>query len=1227
MKSTLNDIIQKKILILDGAMGTMIQKHQFQENDYRGEIFKDLPKPQKGNNDLLSLTRPEIIKNIHKGYLEAGSDIITTNTFNSNSISMADYGMENQVYNMNFQSALIAREAITQFEDSDAPEEHFIVGTLGPTNRTASISSDVNDPAARSVSFDDLVKAYSEQARGLIDGGVHILLVETIFDVLNCKAALFAIDTVFEEKGIRLPVMVSVTITDASGRTLTGQTLEAFLISVSHFPLFCVGLNCALGAEQLRPFVEELSAKSPFYVSAHPNAGLPNQFGEYDQSAEFMASVVEDYMKEGWVNIIGGCCGTTPLHIKKIQEAATKYKPRLTPVITKYTKLSGLEALTITPDTNFVNIGERTNVSGSIKFARLIKEEKYGEALAIARNQVEGGAQVIDICMDEAMLDSEKAMVRFVNLVMAEPDIAKLPLMIDSSRWNVIESALKCIQGKSVVNSISLKEGEEVFLKHARQLTKYGAAAVVMLFDEKGQADTYERRIEVAERSYRLLIDRLGFSPEDIIIDPNVLAVATGIEEHNNYAVNFIRTTQWIKQNLPYVKVSGGISNLSFSFRGIDRVREAMHSVFLFHAIKAGLDMGIVNPGMLQVYSEIPADLLHLTEDVVLNRRKDATERLVKFAEGLKNEGKKEEKSDEWRSLPVIDRIKHSLIRGLDEFIELDVEEARSLFSRSLDLIEGPLMGGMNEVGDLFGSGKMFLPQVVKSARVMKKAVSKLAPYIEKESEGEEKKTAGKILLATVKGDVHDIGKNIVGVVLSCNNYEVIDLGVMVPSDKIIETAIREKADFIGLSGLITPSLEEMVHVASEMERRKLTIPLLIGGATTSEVHAAVKIAPAYSKTVIQIKDASKAAGVLSALLKKDNRQYISAIAQKYGKMRDEHLSRSITRNLLAIAEARNNRLVTDWQSLKLIEPVKPGRHVINEIDLKELSGYIDWTFFFYAWKISGKFPAIFSDPVKGTEAKKLFEDAQFYLNEMIQKKLVTAKAVFGLYPAVSDGDDVRILSDKKKNFLTSHFKGGEKEQVTVFRFLRNQEQKEKGVPNLALSDFISPESTGLIDCLGAFVVTADIDNEAIKEFKDDDYAIIMIRILSDRLAEAAAEWLHEKIRKEYWGYASGENLTIEEILSVRYKGIRPAPGYPACPDHTEKRILFDLLDAEASIGVGLTENFAMTPPASVSGYIFSHPDSSYFNIGKIGHDQLEDYAKRKNMTINEAAKWLAPNL
>jgi len=1216
MKDLLNEIIRQRILVLDGAMGTMIQKHKLKEEDFRGERFREHPRALKGNNDLLSITQPDVILGIHRGYLEAGADLITTNTFNSNRISMADYGMENLVYELNYQSAVLAGKAITGFEGSAKPERHFIVGTLGPTNRTASMSADVNDPGSRQVTFDQLASAYAEQARGLIDGGVHILLVETIFDVLNCKAALFAIENVFEEKGIRLPVMVSGTITDASGRTLTGQTLEAFLVSVSHFPLFSIGLNCALGAEQLRPYIQELSAKAGFNVSAHPNAGLPNQFGEYDQSAEFMASIAEDFMKEGWVNIIGGCCGTTPEHIRKISEKAKNHKPRIIPEITRYTRLSGLEPLTITPETNFVNIGERTNVSGSMKFARLIKEEKYDEALAIARNQVEGGAQVRDICMDEAMLDSEKAMVRFVNLIMSEPDIARLPLMIDSSRWSVIESALKCIQGKSIVNSISLKEGEEVFLEHARKVRQYGAAAVVMLFDENGQADTYERRIAVAERSYLLLTEKAGFPPEDIIFDPNVLAIATGIEEHNNYAVNFIRAVEWIKKNLPYAKVSGGISNLSFSFRGIDKVREAMHSVFLYHAIRAGLDMGIVNPGMLQVYSEIQPELLQLTEDVVLNRRKDATERLVKFAEGLKSEGKKEEKADEWRSMPVIERIKFSLRRGLDEFIEQDVEEARMMFSRSIELIEGPLMGGMNEVGDLFGSGKMFLPQVVKSARVMKKAVAVLAPYIEKESEGEQKKSAGKILLATVKGDVHDIGKNIVGVVLSCNNYEVVDLGVMVPADKIIDTAISENVSFIGLSGLITPSLEEMVHVASEMQRRKLSLPLLIGGATTSEVHAAVKIAPAYSNTVVHVKDASKAAGVLSSLLQEENSSYIVSIKDKYRKILDDHNSRKPDKKLIPLDEARKNRLYTDWNSVKITHPEKPGLHLIEEFDLNVLRKYIDWTFFFYAWKLNGKYPAVFDDPVKGEEARKLFNDAQLYLDKIIQKKIIRPNGVLGLFPAVSSGDDVKVLSEKDKS-----------KTLAVFRFLRNQEQKEKGVHNLCLSDYIAPESSGIADYIGAFVVTAPISREAVEEYRDDDYSLIMIRMLSDRIAEAAAEYLHEQVRKKFWGYAKDEDLGIDDLLKIKYRGIRPAPGYPACPDHTEKRTIFDLLDAERLTGAGLTENFAMTPPAAVSGYIFSHPASVYFNIGKIGEDQLKDYATRKKMSVEEAGRWLAPNL
>ncbi len=1234
MKYSPEDIITRKILILDGAMGTMIQKQGLNEDSYRGSLFGDHPVPLKGNYDILNITCPDVIRKIHLDYLEAGADIISTNTFNANAVSQADYQMEDQVYRMNLEAARIAGEAIALFAKSGGSGSRsvageakfpgksvgsgsrFVAGSVGPTNRTASMSADVNDPGARLITFDELAEAYSEQVRGLIDGGVDILLIETVFDVLNCKAALYGISNIFEERGISLPVMVSGTITDASGRTLTGQTLEAFLVSVSHFPLFSIGLNCALGAEQLRPFVQELSGETDFYVSVHPNAGLPDQFGEYNQSAEYMAMVTEDFMKEGWVNIIGGCCGTTPLHIRKIAGLSEKYPPRQKPSPEKYTRLSGLEVLTITPETNFVNIGERTNVSGSSKFARLIREERYNEALAIARNQVEGGAQIIDICMDEAMLDSERAMVKFVNLVMAEPDIARLPLMIDSSKWSVITSALKCIQGKSVVNSISLKEGEEVFLRHAREIRKYGAAAVVMLFDEKGQADSYERKIEVAERSYRLLVDKAGFPPEDIFFDPNVLAVATGIEEHNNYAVSFIRATGWIKDNLPGARVSGGISNLSFSFRGTDRVREAMHSVFLYHAIKAGLDMAIVNPGMLQVYSEIDPDLLRLTEDVILNRRKDATERLVKFAEGLKNEGKKVEKSDEWRTLPVIERIRHSLVRGLDEYIEQDVEEARPLFARSIELIEGPLMSGMNEVGDLFGSGKMFLPQVVKSARVMKKAVSGLESYIEEESRDEGKKSAGKIVLATVKGDVHDIGKNIVGVILSCNSFQVTDLGVMASSEKIIDTALEDKADFIGLSGLITPSLEEMAHVAAEMERRKLTIPLLIGGATTSEIHTAVKVSPQYSGPVIHVKDASKAAGVLSALMKEDRDRYASGIRERYDRLREEHTVKRSEKKLLSLAAARENGLATGWNSQKPFLPLKPGYRIIDDIDLKLLTEYFDWTFFFVQWKLTGRYPAILNDPVKGPEAVKLYDDAQHFLKEIIERKLISAKAVFGLFPAGSEGDDVAVLSDREGRAVT-----------TWLRFLRNQGVKETDFPNLCLADFIAPLSSGVTDYIGIFVVTAGIDEDKFAVYRGDDYASIMIRMLSDRFAEASAEWLHERIRKEYWGFAAGEELSLADLLGVKYRGIRPAPGYPACPDHTEKRVLFDLLDAENAIGAGLTENFAMIPASAVSGYIFSHPASTYFTVGRIGSDQLKDYAARKNMSIDEAARWLAPNL
>jgi len=1216
-QTPLEEIIKQRVMILDGAMGTMIQQYNLTGNDYRGERFKNHPSDQKGNNDLLTLTRPDIIKEIHICYLKAGADIITTNTFNSNAVSMADYGLEEYVYELNFESAKLAKEAIDEFRNSGDSSSRFVAGTMGPTNRTASISPDVNDPGARGITFDQLSDAYYVQAKGLIEGGADILLVETIFDVLNAKAALFAIERIFEERGSRTPVMVSGTITDASGRTLTGQTVEAFLVSLSHFPLLSIGLNCALGAEQLRPYLKELSSKSPFFTSAHPNAGLPDQFGGYTQSADFMATIVDEILKEGLVNIIGGCCGTTPLHIEKIAEVAKKYLPREIPPHNPKTKLSGLEALTISQESNFVNIGERTNVSGSKKFARLIREERYTEALSVAREQVDGGAQIIDICMDEAMLDAQKAMVTFVNLLMAEPDIAKLPIMIDSSKWEVIESALKCIQGKSIVNSISLKEGEEKFLEQASKIRKYGAAAVVMLFDQDGQADTFEKRVSVAERSYRLLTQKIGFPPEDIIFDPNVLAIATGIEEHNNYAVDFINTTRWIKENLPYSKVSGGVSNLSFSFRGNDTVREAIHSVFLYHAIDAGLDMAIVNPGMLQVYSEIPPQLFNAVTDVVLNRGDESTGRLITLAGNLSNIKQSDDhsKKDEWRELPVQERIRYALIRGLDQYIDEDTEEARKEFKRSIELIEGPLMSGMNEVGDLFGEGKMFLPQVVKSARVMKRAVTALAPFIEAESRGEERKSAGKLLIATVKGDVHDIGKNIVSVVLSCNNYEIIDLGVMVSAEKIIETAIRERVDFIGLSGLITPSLEEMVNVAAEMKRREISVPLLVGGATTSEIHTAVKISPQYSSPVIHVKDASKAAGVLARLQGDSRKEYLSGIELKYRDLRENHNTQISRKRALSIEKAREKRLVTDWETTAAAIPEYTGIQDIKEISIDELTKYIDWTFFFYAWKITGRYPAIFSDPVKGEEAKKLYDEALNYLQIIKENSIITVDALFGIFPAVSTGDDVVVFN-----------KTGEIE-IAKLCFLRNQESKEGENPNLSLADFIMPLELQKRDNIGTFVVSAKIDEGKITRFKDDDYALIMIGLLADRLAESAAEWLHEKVRKEYWGYAKDEDLTLSEILSVKYRGIRPAPGYPASPDHSEKRVIFDLLEAERRIGVTLTENFTMVPVSSVCGYLFSHPQSSYFNVGKIGRDQLESYALRKGITSEEATKWLAANL
>jgi len=1206
LKQSLKEVLKERIIILDGAMGTQIQRHNLKEEDFRGELYKDHPTSLKGNNDLLSITRKDIIRSVHLNYLEAGADIVSTNSFNANAISLADYNMSGLVYEINKAAATVAREA-TELHLKNTGKESWVAGSMGPTNRTASMSADVNDPGARAVTFSDLAQAYAEQARGLIDGGVDVLLVETVFDGLNAKAALFGIKGVLEEKGIDIPVMVSGTITDASGRTLTGQTLEAFLITMSHYPLLSIGLNCALGADQLKPFVAELSERSSFFVSAHPNAGLPNQFGGYDQSAEYMGSILEELFKKQQVNIIGGCCGTTPEHIRVISSIAKNYKPRIKPEAKHMTALSGLESLVFRPETNFVNVGERTNVSGSLRFAKLIREGNYTAALDVARGQVDGGAQVIDICMDDAMIDGVTAMRRFINLIMSEPDIARLPIMVDSSKWEVLEAGLQCIQGKPVVNSISLKEGEEEFIRKARLVHRYGAAVVVMLFDEKGQADTFEKKKEIAKRSYKLLTEKAFFPAEDIIFDPNILAIATGIEEHNNYAVDYIKAVEFIKAELPYAKVSGGVSNLSFSFRGNDPVREAMHTVFLYHAVKAGMDMGIVNPGLLRVYTDIDPALLQLTEDAVLNRRRDATDRLLQYASGIKTEKQDDgAKQAEWRNDDVLLRIRHALVSGIDTYIEEDIEEVRPRFEKALHIIEGPLMDGMNEVGDLFGSGRMFLPQVVKSARVMKKAVARLTPYVEAESKDGLMKSAGKVLLATVKGDVHDIGKNIVSVILACNNFEVVDLGVMVPAETIIDTALKEKADIIGLSGLITPSLEEMANVASLLEARGLKIPLLVGGATTSEIHTAVKIAPVASFPVIHVKDASKAVPVITGLLSGDGSLALS-VKEKYDNMRKEHEASKSERVLLSLESARKNRLVTTHPSPKpLFTGVKkPERATINE-----LTNLIDWTFFFFAWKINGRFPEIFKDPVKGPEAKKLYNDALQLVDRINKENLVTVDSVFGIFGAERDGDDIKIFP-------------GDGRSPEYFRFLRNQELKEGDRHNLCLSDFIADKD----DYAGAFVVTARITDNIPADIKGDDYQNIMLRILSDRFAEAAAEWIHREMRIKYWGYAPQERFSAEELFKVEYEGIRPAPGYPACPDHTGKKVIFDLLNASAAIGVTLTESYAMNPPSSVCAYVFASAESSYFNVGKIGGDQVADYARRSGITEEEARRWLAPNL
>lgn len=1220
-KSEIARILESRVLLLDGAMGTMIQRYKLNEEDYRGELFRAHPCDLKGNNDLLSLTRPDVIREIHEAYLEAGSDIIETNTFNATSISQADYQTEFSVYDINYRSAVIASEAARKFTALTPEKPRFVAGSIGPTNKTTSLSPDVNDPGYRAITFDEMKKAYTEQAQGLVDGGADLLMVETVFDTLNAKAALMGIEEFLSERGIRIPVMVSGTITDASGRTLSGQTLEAFMHSLDHVELLSIGLNCSLGAKEIRPYLKEISNKSAHFVSVHPNAGLPNQFGEYDETPEEMSVLIKDFLDAGFVNIVGGCCGTTPDHIRALSGLLGDARVRNPVAAAPGLKLSGLEPLTAYEGSNFINVGERCNVAGSRKFARLIREKKYDETLEIARKQVEDGAQILDINLDDAMLDAEHEMVTFVNLLLAEPEIARVPLMIDSSKFPVIEAGLKCIQGKAVVNSISLKEGEERFLEQAGKIRSYGAAVIVMAFDETGQADTFERRIEVCGRAYRLLRERLGFPPDDIIFDPNVLSIGTGIEEHNNYAVDFINTTRWIKENLPQARVSGGISNLSFSFRGNNVVREAIHSVFLYHAIKAGLDMGIVNPGLLQVYDEIPSQLLEYTEDLVLNRRADATERLIVHAATLTEEVKTEAARDTWRNQPVEERLKHALIKGITEHIEGDALEAHKKYGLGLKVIEGPLMEGMNVVGDLFGDGKMFLPQVVKSARVMKRAVATLLPFIEKEKAiaGEEgNRSAGKILLATVKGDVHDIGKNIVGVVLGCNNYEVIDLGVMVPTEKILDEAEKQQADIVGLSGLITPSLEEMIHVAAEMERRSMSQPLLIGGATTSKIHTAVKIEPRYGRPVIHVKDASKSVAVVSSILSKEQREaYVSGIREDYETLRKNYAGAGKEVTYLNLNEARKNALVIDWESSPPLKPVKTGTYSLTDFSMGEIRKYINWVFFFVTWELRGKFPDILDDPRYGKEARKLYDDAQEMLDMIISEKWLTANAAFGIYPANADGDDILVYSDESR-----------KEVVSRFTNLRNQTKKEN-LPNLSLSDFLAPAGSGIADYVGAFAATAGIGiEEKIRAFEaeHDDYSSIILKALADRLAEAFTELIHERIRKEYWGYAPGESLSMDDLFREKYSGIRPAHGYPACPEHSEKEVLFRLLDAE-KYGISLTETYSMVPAASVSGLIFAHPESRYFFVGKIGKDQVEAYAERKGFTIERTENLLASNL
>lgn len=1224
--NALQQALKERILILDGGMGTMIQSYKLQEEDYRGARFADWPSDVKGNNDLLLLSQPQVIAEIERAYLDAGADILETNTFNATRVSQADYGMEALVYELNVAGARVARQVADAktLETPDRPR--FVAGVLGPTSRTCSISPDVNNPGYRNVTFDELVENYTEATRGLIEGGADLILIETIFDTLNAKAAIFAVQQVFEEDGVELPIMISGTITDASGRTLSGQTTEAFWNSVRHAKPISVGLNCALGAKELRPYLAELAAKAETHVSAHPNAGLPNAFGEYDETPAEMAAVVEEFAASGLLNIVGGCCGTTPPHIQAIAEAVAKHKPRALPDIPKACRLSGLEPFTIDRNSLFVNVGERTNITGSAKFARLIREENYTEALEVALQQVEAGAQVIDINMDEGMLDSKAAMVTFLNLIAGEPDISRVPIMIDSSKWEVIEAGLKCIQGKGIVNSISMKEGVEQFKHHARLCKRYGAAVVVMAFDEVGQADTAARKKEICKRSYDILVNEVGFPPEDIIFDPNIFAVATGIEEHNNYAVDFIEACAYIRDELPHALSSGGVSNVSFSFRGNNPVREAIHSVFLYHAIRNGLTMGIVNAGQLEIYDEIPAELREKVEDVVLNRHEGSTEALLAIAENYRGGGAvKEAEDEEWRSYPVTKRLEHALVKGITAFIVEDTEECRQQCARPIEVIEGPLMAGMNVVGDLFGAGKMFLPQVVKSARVMKQAVAHLIPFIEAEK-GDKPEAKGKILMATVKGDVHDIGKNIVGVVLGCNGYDIVDLGVMVPAEKILQVAREEKCDIIGLSGLITPSLDEMVHVAREMQRQGFQLPLMIGGATTSKAHTAVKIEPQYSNdAVVYVTDASRAVGVATSLLSKELKpEFIEKTRVDYAEVRERTANRAARTERLAYADAIANKPAFDWTGYRAPKPSFTGVRVLEDIDLAVLAEYIDWTPFFISWDLAGKYPRILTDEVVGEAATALFADAQAMLKSLIEQKLIKARAVFGFWPASQvNHDDIEVRDEQGK-------------PLAVLHHLRQQTIKPDGKPNLSLADFVAPKESGVTDYVGGFITTAGIGAEELAkqyEAKGDDYSAIMVKALADRLAEACAEWLHERVRKEYWGYAADEQLDNEALIKEQYKGIRPAPGYPACPDHTEKATLFRLLDPTADFGkpgqsgVFLTEHFAMFPAAAVSGWYFAHPEAQYFAVGKVECDQIEQYSKRKGQEQTVSERWLAPNL